>query len=167
MICDPINAVMSAPTADGGAAAILCSLEFLEKNPHLVAQAVEIVAQHMTTDTVETLDKGSYADVCGVSMATRAAQLVFEEAAGLGVTESDVGVLEVHDCFSPAELMMYEALGLCKPGKAVQLINSLQWIKNDSGVEYGLLGGKWIVNPSGGLESKGHPIGATGIAQVP
>ncbi len=72
-----------------------------------------------------------------------------------GVTANDVQVIELHDCFSANELITYEALGLCAPGKAGALI--------DAGDN--TYGGKWVVNPSGGLISKGHPLGATGLAQ--
>src|SRR4030081_2580220 len=85
-------------------------------------------------------------------MTRRAAQKVYEES-GLG--PEDVDVIELHDCFSANELITYEALGLCPEGKAGGLI--------ESGA--GTYGGDWVVNPSGGLISKGHPLGATGLAQ--
>ena len=88
----------------------------------------------------------------GVHMTKRAAEKVYEQT---GVGPKDVDVIELHDCFSTNELITYEGLGLCEPGKGGELI--------DSGAT--TYGGKWVVNPSGGLLSKGHPLGATGLAQ--
>ncbi|KAJ3219952.1 hypothetical protein HK099_004529 [Clydaea vesicula] len=150
-----INSVVSAPTSDGGAAVILCSYEYVLKHG-LEGNAVEVLSQSMQTDQSKTFD-GNFSDVCGLYLAEK------------GILEKliRVDVLEVHDCFSPAELMLYEKLGLCEEGKAVELINTLEWVKNENGGEVGLIGDqkKWCVNPSGGLESKGHPIGASGISQ--
>jgi len=91
-------------------------------------------------------------EMVGVSMTKAAADAVYKEA---GISANDVQVIELHDCFSANELVTYEALGLCPEGKAGELVD-----KGD--VTYG---GKWVVNPSGGLLSKGHPLGATGLAQ--
>ena len=88
----------------------------------------------------------------GVGMSRRAAKAVYEQA-GLG--PEDVQVIELHDCFSTNELVTYESLGLCGEGEGGRLID-------EDRVTYG---GKWVVNPSGGLLSKGHPLGATGLAQ--
>jgi acetyl-CoA acyltransferase len=85
-------------------------------------------------------------------MSRAAATRAYEES-GLG--PEDVQVIELHDCFTPAELITYEALGLCAEGEAPKLIDN-----NDT-----TYGGRWVVNPSGGLISKGHPLGATGLAQ--
>ena len=85
-------------------------------------------------------------------MTKNAAQKVYEKA---GIKASDVGVVELHDCFSANELVTYEALGLCEEGKAGEFI--------DNGDN--TYGGKVVVNPSGGLTSKGHPLGATSFAQ--
>ena len=87
-----------------------------------------------------------------------------------GLSPKDVSVLEVHDCFSSNELMMYEAMGLCDEGKAASLLDNGDWITNSEGGELFELRSStdkkgWVVNPSGGLESKGHPLGATGLAQ--
>lgn len=88
----------------------------------------------------------------GYDMAESCANAVYEKA-GLG--PKDVQVIELHDCFTANEILTYEALGLCKPGEAEKLIE-------DGNNTYG---GKWVTNPSGGLLSKGHPLGATGLAQ--
>jgi len=82
----------------------------------------------------------------------RAANNVYEQA---GVGPNDIDVIELHDCFTPNEVLSYENLGLCGEGEATQLVA-------DGDNTYG---GKWVINPSGGLMSKGHPIGATGLAQ--
>jgi acetyl-CoA acetyltransferase len=91
-------------------------------------------------------------DLIGYDMNVQAAQKVYDQC-GLG--PSDFQVIELHDCFSANELLLYEALGLCGEGEAPKLIDN-----NDT-----TYGGRWVVNPSGGLISKGHPLGATGLAQ--
>ena len=105
----------------------------------------------MTTDFASTFD-GSAANIIGYDMNVQAAQQVYEQS-GLG--PDDFQVIELHDCFSANELLLYEALGLCGEGEAPKLID-------DGDTTYG---GRWVVNPSGGLISKGHPLGATGLAQ--
>lgn len=160
MLIEPITFWMSAPVADGGAAAIVCSEEFLLVNG-LQNRAVEIVGQQMVTDMPSSFGH-SFLDLSGVGMARQAAKKCFEES---GMSSSDVDVLEVHDCFSCNELFMYEALQLVPEGKGVELLRSGQWKKNQEGGDQFVMGGRWVVNPSGGLESKGHPIGATGLAQ--
>ena len=117
----------------------------------LEEQAVEIVGQAMTTDFESTFS-GSDMSLVGFDMTKAAANAVFEES-GLG--PADVDVVELHDCFSANEMITYEGLGLCGEGKAGELIDS-------GAVTYG---GQVVVNPSGGLISKGHPLGATGLAQ--
>lgn len=107
----------------------------------------------MTTDTEESFASGSCIDVVGQPMSRAAARQVYERS-GLGI--EDVDVVELHDCFSVNELLTYEALGMCAPGESGKLVES-------GATTYG---GRWVVNPSGGLISKGHPLGATGIAQV-
>lgn len=160
MLCEPITFWMSAPVADGGASAVVCSEEFMIKN-NLQDRAVEIVGQSMVTDMPSSFGK-SFMDLSGAGMAKRAAEQCYSES---GMTSSDVDVLEVHDCFSCNELFMYEAMQLASEGRAVDLLHSGKWRKNSRGGDQFVLGGRWVVNPSGGLESKGHPIGATGLAQ--
>ena len=150
MIYDPLTKLQCCPTSDGGAAAVLASERFVREHD-LWDQAVEIVGQAMTTDTPETFD-GSDMGIVGYHYAKKAALMVYEES-GLG--PEDVQVVELHDCFSANELVTYEALGLCEPGKAHLLVEE----------EATTYGGRWVVNPSGGLISKGHPLGATGLAQ--
>eukprot|EP00735_Rhodelphis_limneticus_P003341 TRINITY_DN14804_c0_g1::TRINITY_DN14804_c0_g1_i1::g.30259::m.30259 TRINITY_DN14804_c0_g1::TRINITY_DN14804_c0_g1_i1::g.30259 ORF type:complete len:426 (+),score=63.00,sp/O62742/NLTP_RABIT/51.43/3e-137,Thiolase_C/PF02803.13/4.5e+03,Thiolase_C/PF02803.13/7.7e-08,Thiolase_N/PF00108.18/3.3e-05,Thiolase_N/PF00108.18/5.4e+02,ACP_syn_III/PF08545.5/0.072,ACP_syn_III/PF08545.5/1.2e+03,ACP_syn_III/PF08545.5/1.1e+03,Ketoacyl-synt_C/PF02801.17/0.97,Ketoacyl-synt_C/PF02801.17/56 TRINITY_DN14804_c0_g1_i1:80-13 len=169
MLIDPITSYMSSPTADGSAAAIVCTEEFVKRNK-LEKKAVEIRAQAMETDT-DSFD--SFRGICGVTMAERAASQVFRDSK---LTPQDVDVLEVHDCFSINELMMYEALGLVPVGKGGAMVDSGEWQTNKNGGQLFVMGknmrrksdsgmGGWVVNPSGGLEGKGHPIGASGLAQ--
>ena len=150
MISDPLTKLQCSPTSDGSGAAIVASEAFVDKHG-LAGQAVEIVGQAMTTDFASTFD-GSAKNLIGYDMNVQAAQKVYDQC-GLG--PSDFQVIELHDCFSANELLLYEALGLCGEGEAPKLIDN-----NDT-----TYGGRWVVNPSGGLISKGHPLGATGLAQ--
>jgi len=151
MICAPLTKLQCSPTSDGSAAAIVMS-EREVRARGLEDRAVEVVAQAMTTDRAEAFSSRSMIELIGAGMAREAAQQVYEKS-GLG--PEDVDVIELHDCFSPHELITYEALGLCEPGKSGALIS-------EGATTYG---GQWVVNPSGGLISKGHPLGATGLAQ--
>ncbi|WP_280426557.1 lipid-transfer protein [Nocardia carnea] len=150
MIYDPLTKLQCSPTSDGSGAAILAGEDFVAEHD-LADQAVEIVGQAMTTDFRSTFD-GTARNIIGYDMNVAAAAEVYEQA-GLGA--EDFQVIELHDCFSANELLLYEALGLCAPGEAGRLLD-------DDQTTYG---GKWVVNPSGGLISKGHPLGATGLAQ--
>jgi sterol carrier protein 2 len=116
------------------------------------------MSQHLVTDMPSSFEK-SYIDLSGYQMAKLAAAKCFNET---GLTPDNVDVVEVHDCFSCNEMLMYEALGLAKEGTGYQMIRNSQWRTNKQGGELCYLNNKWVVNPSGGLESKGHPIGATG-----
>jgi acetyl-CoA acetyltransferase len=151
MIYDPLTKLMCSPTSDGSGAAILASERFVEKHG-LAAQATEIVGQSMVTDLPGTLESGSAITLVGAGMSKRAADEVYEQAQ-LG--PDDVDVIELHDCFATNELLTYEALGLCAEGEGGKLVDN-----GDT-----TYGGRWVVNPSGGLISKGHPLGATGLAQ--
>ncbi|MGW0737306.1 lipid-transfer protein [Streptomyces sp. NPDC002851] len=148
----PLTKLQCSPTSDGAAAAVVVSERFVERHG-LGERAVEIVAQAMTTDTEESFASGSCIDVVGKPMSRVAAERVWAES-GLGI--EDVDVIELHDCFSINELLTYEALGMCPDGESGKLVES-------GATTYG---GRWVVNPSGGLISKGHPLGATGLAQA-
>jgi acetyl-CoA acyltransferase len=150
MIHDPLTKLQCSPTSDGAAAAIVASARFVEEHG-LQDSAVEIAAMAMVTDTVATFD-GSDISLVGAGMSRAAAQQVYA-ASGLG--PEDLDVIELHDCFSANEILTYEALGLCAEGKGGVLAM-------DGATTHG---GQWVVNPSGGLISKGHPLGATGVAQ--
>jgi acetyl-CoA acetyltransferase len=152
MVHDPLTRLQCSPTSDGSAAAVVVSERFLEDHDGLAARAVEIVAQSMVTDLESTFADRSARSIVGAQMTARAAEEVYELA---GIGPEDVQVIELHDCFASNELISYEALGLCAEGEAGRLVD-------EGRVDYG---GRWVVNPSGGLISKGHPLGATGLAQ--
>ncbi len=143
-----LTRLMCCPPTCGAGAAIICSESFAKQ--HGISDLVEVVGQAMATDTPQTWENPI--DLVGADMTRRAAQQAFEQA-GLG--PEDIDVVELHDCFTPNEVFTYEGLGLCPEGGATKLIE-------DGDNTYG---GKYVVNPSGGLMSKGHPIGATGLAQ--
>ncbi len=151
VIHEPLTKLQCSPTSDGSAAAVVASERFVEEHG-LWDQAVEIAGQAMVTDMTSTFDEGSCIKIVGYDMSKEAANRAYEEA---GVGPEDVDVIELHDCFSANELITYEALGLAEEGKGHELVDS----------EDTTYGGKWVVNPSGGLISKGHPLGATGLAQ--
>ncbi|XP_060784653.1 sterol carrier protein 2 isoform X1 [Neoarius graeffei] len=146
-----LTLLQCCPTSDGAGAAVLASEGFVRRHG-LEPKAVEIIAQEMVTDLSTTFEENSCMNVVGYDMTRLAAKKCFGSA---GLTPADVEVIELHDCFSANELITYEALGLCPEGKAGELID-----RGDN-----TYGGKWVVNPSGGLISKGHPLGATGLAQ--
>lgn len=157
-LIEPLTILQTCSTACGAAAAILCSEEFVLRH-NLQSNAVEIVAQSIVTDTPVSMNSGSFISLSGFDLAQMAAAQVYQEA---HVVPEDIDVFEVHDCFSINELLMYEALGLCQRGEGGKLIQTSSWIPNTNLCS---LGNRWVVNPSGGLLSKGHPIGATGVAQ--
>ncbi len=142
--------LMACPPTCGAAAALLVSEDFAKR--HGLRRDVHIAAQAMTTDTPGTFDSGDMMRLVGYDMSRAAAQKVYEQS-GLG--PEDLDVVELHDCFAHNELITYEALGLCPEGGADKFIM-------DGNNTYG---GRVVTNPSGGLLSKGHPLGATGLAQ--
>jgi sterol carrier protein 2 len=142
--------LMACPPTCGGAAAVLVSEKFASQ--HGLRKDVRIAAQAMTTDFASTFSAGDMMQVVGFDMTRTAANKVYETA---GIGPDDVDVVELHDCFAHNELITYEGLGLCPEGGAERFIN-------DGDNTYG---GKIVTNPSGGLLSKGHPLGATGLAQ--
>ncbi|HXZ86750.1 MAG TPA: lipid-transfer protein [Myxococcota bacterium] len=147
----PLTKLQCCPTSDGGAAAVLASEDFVRKHK-LEAKAVEILGMAMATDMPSTFDEKSMIKLVGFDLTKKAAEKVYKQS-GLG--PENVDVVELHDCFSCNELITYEGLGLCPLGKGGAFV--------DSGAN--TYGGKVVVNPSGGLISKGHPLGATGLAQ--
>ena len=143
-----LTRTMCCPPTCGAGAAIICSEAFAKR--HGIGTLVEIVGQSLTTDTPQSWENPL--DLIGADMTHRAAQQVYEQA---GIGPEDVDVVELHDCFTPNEVITYEGLGLCPEGGATKFIE-------DGDNTYG---GQFVINPSGGLMSKGHPIGATGLAQ--
>ena len=142
--------LMACPPTCGAAAAILVSETFAKK--HGLKTDVHIAAQAMATDQIDTFESGDMMAVAGYGMTQRASLSVYEQA---GIGPEDVDVVELHDCFAHNELISYEGLGLCEEGGAQKYISE----GNNT------YGGTHVTNPSGGLLSKGHPLGATGLAQ--
>ena len=145
-----LTRLMACPPTCGAAAALLVSEAFAKR--HGLRTDVFIAAQAMTTDKPDAFESHDMMNLVGYSMTEAAAQRVYKQA---GVGPEDLDVVELHDCFAQNELITYEALGLCAPGEAAAFI--------DAGDN--TYGGKVVTNPSGGLLSKGHPLGATGLAQ--
>lgn len=142
-IAEPLRLLMCSSIADGAAAAIVTSVDVPRTNrhPQVLVRAAQAASGFTSDGSVEP------------STATVCAQRAYEEA-GLG--PKDIQVAEVHDAMAPGELLYYEQLGFCEPGGASELLRSGATA----------IGGRIAVNPSGGLSSRGHPIGATGIAQI-
>ena len=149
-VFDPLTRFQCCPPTCGAAAAIVCSADFARK--HKLDMRVVIAAQAMTTDTASTFETNDMRKVVGYDMSASAAAQVYESA---GIGPDDLDVVELHDCFTANELITYEALGLTPPGTAEKFI-----LDGDN-----TFGGRIVTNPSGGLLSKGHPLGATGLAQ--
>jgi acetyl-CoA acetyltransferase len=145
---DYLTRLMCCPPTCGAGAAVICSETFARK--HGIANGVEIIGQAMATDTPDTWSDPI--NLIGADMTRRAAEKVYEQT---GIGAQDVDVVELHDCFTVNEVVTYEGLGLCAEGEATAFVD-----RGDN-----TYGGKFVVNPSGGLMSKGHPIGATGLAQ--
>lgn len=149
-VFDPLTRFQCCPPTCGAAAAVLCSDEFAKK--HGIERPVYIAAQSMTTDYKTSFEDDSMIKMVGFDMTKQAAKQVYEKA---GIGPEDVNVVELHDCFTTNEVLTYEGLGLCKEGEAEKFI----WDGDNT------YGGKYVTNPSGGLLSKGHPLGATGLSQ--
>jgi acetyl-CoA acetyltransferase len=153
MIHEPLTKLQCSPTSDGAACAIVASERFVDEHD-LWSHAVEIAGQAMTTDYASSFaDETDCMRIVGFDMSRAAADQAYAEA---GIAASDVDVCELHDCFSANELITYEALGFAEVGHGHELVDA-------QATTYG--GAGPLVNPSGGLISKGHPLGATGLAQ--
>jgi acetyl-CoA acetyltransferase len=147
----PLTRLMCCPPTCGAAAAVVVSEAYARK--HGLKNTVELAGMALTTDDDKSFGSGSMINVVGAGMTRRAAAIAYEQA-GIGAEDADV--VELHDCFSTNEVICYEALGLCPEGGAAKFVE-------DGDNTYG---GKVVTNPSGGLLSKGHPLGATGLAQI-
>lgn len=150
-IFGPLTRFQCCPPTCGAAAAVVVSPAFARK--HGLTRAVEIAGQALTTDGASSFEEKSMIKAVGFDMTRRAAQSAYQQA---GIGPDDIDVVELHDCFSSNEILSYEALGFCPEGGAEKFIE-------DGDNTYG---GKIVTNPSGGLLSKGHPLGATGLAQT-
>jgi acetyl-CoA acetyltransferase len=149
-IYGPLTRYQCCPPTCGAAAAVVVSGDYARRKG--LSNLVEVIGQAMTTDRESSFDPPSMIKLVGYDMAKEAAEKVYEQA---GVGPDEVQVVELHDCFTANELITYEALGLCPEGGAEKFI----WDEDNT------YGGKVVTNPSGGLLSKGHPLGATGLAQ--
>ncbi len=153
MIHEPLTKLQCSPTSDGAAAVVLASERFVDEHD-LWGQAIEICGQAMVTDLPSTFDEtADCIKIVGYDMSRDAARQAYEEAQ---IGPEDIHVIELHDCFSANELITYEALGLAEQGHGHELVEAQATTFGGSGP---------VVNPSGGLISKGHPLGATGLAQ--
>jgi len=145
-----LTRLMACPPTCGAAAALIVSESFAKR--HGLRSDVLIAGQAMATDTSSTYDSRDMIRVVGFDMTRLAARQAYEQA---GIGPQDIDVIELHDCFAQNELLTYEGLGLCAEGEGEKLV-----LDGDN-----TYGGRWVTNPSGGLLSKGHPLGATGLAQ--
>ena len=148
----PLTKLQCSPTSDGAGCAIVASERFVDDH-ELWDRAIEVAGQGIATDFPSTFSENSSIKVCGFDLSKAAAEQALVEAQ-VGIDEVDV--IELHDCFSTNELITYEALGLAPVGEGHGLVER-------EATTYG--GEGPVVNPSGGLISKGHPLGATGLAQ--
>lgn len=151
MVHEPLTKLQCSPTSDGSASVIVASERFVDTHD-LWDSAVEIAGQAMVSDTADMFDETSCIKLVGYDMSRNAARSAYDQAQ---LAPEDIQVIELHDCFSANELITYEALGLAEEGHGHELVESRDTT----------YGGRWVVNPSGGLISKGHPLGATGLAQ--
>ncbi|KAI0247767.1 thiolase-like protein [Lactifluus subvellereus] len=149
-ITNELTKFMCSPTSDGAACCIVANEAFVHANK-LENQAIELVATGLATDYPEAFAGRSAMDTVGYGMTRRLADKVFAQA---GASRDEVGVIELHDCFAANELITYSALGLCAIEDTHHFVE-----RGDN-----TYGGKYVINPSGGLEAKGHPLGATGLA---
>ena len=151
VLCEGVlTRLMACPPTCGAAATLVVTEDFARRRG--LRTDVLIAGQALTTDTSSTFDTRDMIRVVGFDMTRSAAKAAYEQA---GVGPEDIDVIELHDCFAQNELITYEGLGLCAEGEGAKLVD-------DGDNTYG---GRWVVNPSGGLLSKGHPLGATGLAQ--
>jgi len=144
VITEPLTLLECSPISDGAAAAIVVSEDAKRR---FNRKPVEVIASVQVSGTYD------HKDILGINTTARAGKLAYEMA---GVGPEDVDFAEVHDCFSIAEIIHYEELGFCPRGEGGRFI--------ESGAPW--LGGKKPVSVSGGLLAKGHPLGATGVAQI-
>ncbi|KAH9043567.1 thiolase-like protein [Lactarius hengduanensis] len=149
-ISNELTKFMCSPTSDGAACCILANEAFVHAN-RLENQAIELVATGLATDYLDAFVGRSAMDTVGYGMTRHLADKIFAQA---GASRDDVGVVELHDCFAANEFVTYPALGLCAVDDAHRFVE-----RRDN-----TYGGKYVVNPSGGLEAKGHPLGASGLA---
>ncbi|MCP4719518.1 MAG: thiolase family protein [Desulfobacteraceae bacterium] len=144
MIVDPLTRFQCCPIADGASAVIICSEHIAKK----VSRSVDIESAVLCTGSY-----GNNQDMVLWETDARGCNLAYEKA---GIGPGDINVIECHDAFTISEILHYEALGLCEPGEGIRFLEE----------GHSRLGGTKPVNVSGGLLSRGHPVGATGVAQI-
>jgi len=147
MIADPLHILDCSPITDGAAAVILCPVEMAKK---LGKPIIKIIGSGQATDTIALHDRE---DITFLNSTAKAAEIAYKMA---DKTPEDIDVAEVHDCFTIAEICITEALRFCERGKGGEFVESGK----------SAIGGQLPINTSGGLKSKGHPVGASGIAQI-
>ena len=150
-IFGPLTKLMCCPPTCGAAAVVVVSEKFARE--HGIKNTVEIAGMGLATDGPASFESGSMINVVGAGMTRKASSDAYNQA---GIGAEDIDVVELHDCFAPNEAICYEALGLCPEGGTEKFV-----LDGDN-----TYGGKVVTNPSGGLLSKGHPLGATGLAQI-
>jgi len=150
-IFGPLTKLMCCPPTCGAAAVVVVSEKFARE--HGIKNTVEIAGMGLATDGPASFESGSMINVVGAGMTRKASSDAYNQA---GIGPDDIDVVELHDCFAPNEAICYEALGLCPEGGTEKFV-----LDGDN-----TYGGKVVTNPSGGLLSKGHPLGATGLAQI-
>ncbi|MBU1337892.1 MAG: thiolase domain-containing protein [Acidobacteria bacterium] len=147
MIADPLRILDCSPITDGAAAAILCPVDMAKK---LGKPIIKVIGTGHATDTIQLCDRDDPTWLEATYLAAKQAYAMADKK------PSDIDFFEVHDCFTIAEICVMEALGLVDKGKGGPAVEA-----GKTAIE-----GEFPINPSGGLKSKGHPVGATGIAQV-
>ncbi|MDB5883989.1 MAG: putative acetyl-CoA acetyltransferase [Polaromonas sp.] len=150
-IFGPLTRLMCCPPTCGAAAVVVMSEAYAKRKG--LKTEVELAGMGLVTDQPDSFESGSMINVVGAGQTRRASQIAYAQA---GIEAADINVVELHDCYSSNEVISYEALGLCAEGGAAKFIA-------DGDNTYG---GRVVTNPSGGLLSKGHPLGATGLAQI-
>ncbi len=148
LVADPLRVLDCSPITDGAAAAVLVPLEMARKMKK--SPLVRVAASAQASDSIALHDRE---DLCWLASTAKAAEVAYKRA---GIGPKDLSFCEVHDCFTIAEIMVIEALGIAERGKGGEAASSGMTA----------MGGRTPVNVSGGLKSKGHPVGATGVAQV-
>lgn len=145
MIADPLTLQMCCPTGDGASAAVVTT----QKRAAARGKPIRVAASVLQSGLYKT----GFRDMSSSELTQRTSKLAYESA---GIGPGDIDLAEIHDAFTIAELMYYEALGFCEKGGGIGMIE-----RGDTRIE-----GKKPVNPSGGLLCRGHPVGATGVAQI-
>jgi benzoylsuccinyl-CoA thiolase BbsB subunit len=146
MICEPITLLQCCPNTDGGAAAILCSMDIARR---YTTQPIKVIGSALLSGDYRYLHQ----DITTSALGSETARRAYEMA---GVGPKDIDVVELHDAFANEEILRYEELGLCPPGEGTRLVRErATWV-----------GGRIPVNPSGGLLALGHPLSASGVRNI-